>query len=258
MFGTLAKYAEAGYAFAHALLTFRTLYDEKTSYYVPVAAFHASMLEGEAGYFDVTPMNFDTEDAFQAYLEAALKRSAWISPADVSVQDEMLMLLTCSYYHADGRFVLLCRRLREGETPEGMRRLFDEAAQGQPGVGGQNQQKRGAVQVGGPIASCGEITRDTPWDKSGSRSPPAWSQVDVAGGRVEEAGNMRVDDGGTGVLHVAGFTTWNSVSGSPVIHQSHMSPSPGPYTLPMVSSSMVMPCMVSIVTTATCRCSCRL
>ena len=49
---------------------------------------------------------------------------------------------------------------------------------------------------------------------------------------------------------VAGFTTWNSVSGSPVIHQSHMSPSPGPYTLPMVSSSMVMPCMVSIVTTA--------
>ena len=129
MFGTLAKYAEAGYAFAHALLTFRTLYDEKTSYYVPVAAFHASMLEGEAGYFDVTPMNFDTEDAFQAYLEAALKRSAWISPADVSVQDEMIMLLTCSYYHADGRFVLLCRRLREGETPEGMRRLFDEAAQ---------------------------------------------------------------------------------------------------------------------------------
>ena len=77
----------------------------------------------------MTPMNFDTEDAFQAYLEAALKRSAWISPADVSVQDEMLMLLTCSYYHADGRFVLLCRRMREGETPEEMQRLFDEAAQ---------------------------------------------------------------------------------------------------------------------------------
>ena len=128
MFGTLAKYEKADYAFAHALLTFRTLYEEEASHYVPVAAFHASMLEGEAGYFDVTPMNFDTEEALQAYLDAALKRSAWTSPAEVSTQDELLMLLTCSYYHADGRFVLLCRRMREGETPEEMQRLFDEAA----------------------------------------------------------------------------------------------------------------------------------
>ena len=83
-------------------------------------------------------MNFDTQEAFQAYLDAALKRSAWTSPADVKTRRmRLLMLLTCSYYHADGRFVLLCRRLREGETPEGMRRLFAQAAQGQPGVGGQ-------------------------------------------------------------------------------------------------------------------------
>lgn len=130
MFGTLAKYEQADYAFAHALLTFLTLYEEETSYYVPVAAFHASMLEGEAGYFDVTPMNFDTEEAFQAHLDTALKRSAWTSPVDVNTQDELLMLLTCSYHHADGRFVLLCRRLREGETPEEMQLLFTQAAQG--------------------------------------------------------------------------------------------------------------------------------
>lgn len=130
MFGTLVKYERASYAFEHALLTFRTLYEEEASYYVPVAAFHASMLADEAGYFDVTPMNFDTQEAFQAYLDAVLKRSAWTSPVDVNTQDELLMLLTCSYYHADGRFVLLCRKIREGETAEEMQRLFAQAAQG--------------------------------------------------------------------------------------------------------------------------------
>ena len=49
---------------------------------------------------------------------------------------------------------------------------------------------------------------------------------------------------------VAGLTTWNSVLGSPVIHQSHISPSSLPYTLPMVSSSMTIPWKVSMVTTA--------
>ena len=130
MFGTLVKYEKADYAFAHALLTFRTLYEEEASYYVPVAAFHASMLADETGYFDVTPMNFDTQEAFQAYLDAVLKRSAWTSPVDVNTQDDLLMLLTCSYYHADGRFVLLCRKIREGETAEEMQRLFAQAAQG--------------------------------------------------------------------------------------------------------------------------------
>ena len=130
MFGTLVKYERASYAFEHALLTFRTLYEEEASYYVPVAAFHASMLADEAGYFDVTPMNFDTQEAFQAYLDAVLKRSAWTSPVDVNTQDDLLMLLTCSYYHADGRFVLLCRKIREGETAEEMQRLFAQAAQG--------------------------------------------------------------------------------------------------------------------------------
>lgn len=114
MFGTLVKYEKADYAFAHALLTFRTLYEEEASYYVPVAAFHASMLADETGYFDVTPMNFDTQEAFQAYLDAVLKRSAWTSPVDVNTQDDLLMLLTCSYYHADGRFVLLCRKTAKG------------------------------------------------------------------------------------------------------------------------------------------------
>ena len=52
------------------------------------------------------------------YLEDMLGRSLWEPLVPVDALDEFLMLVTCSYYHNDGRFILLCRKLREGETPE--------------------------------------------------------------------------------------------------------------------------------------------
>lgn len=60
----------------------------------------------------------------QAYLDVFLERSVWDSPADVTVDDELLMLVTCSYYQEDGRFMLLCRKLREEETQESVQQLF--------------------------------------------------------------------------------------------------------------------------------------
>ena len=69
-------------------------------------------------------MNFQTQQAFEEYLSDAVERSNWLSPVEADSQDELLMLLTCSYRHVDGRFVLLCRKLRDGETPEEMQRLF--------------------------------------------------------------------------------------------------------------------------------------
>ena len=62
----------------------------------------------------------------------------------------------------------------------------------------------------------------------------------ISGWRVSTSG-MRL----TIVAHVcstvAGLTTWNSTSGSPSIFQSHISPSSGPYTLPIQAVSNVMP-----------------
>ena len=71
-------------------ITFRSVYDAEDVYYVLVAAFNASMNPASAGYFDVT------------------------------AKDELIVLITCSYQHEDGRFMLYCRRLREGETPQAM------------------------------------------------------------------------------------------------------------------------------------------
>ena len=60
----------------------------------------------------------------EAYLESFLERSLWKSPLEADADDKYLMLLTCSYYQEDGRFLLLCRKLRDDETPEETAELF--------------------------------------------------------------------------------------------------------------------------------------
>ena len=58
------------------------------------------------------------------YLNEIQERSLWKAPVDMDEYDEYLMLFTCSYYHDNGRFMLLCRKLRDYETPEMIRSQF--------------------------------------------------------------------------------------------------------------------------------------
>ncbi len=131
MFGTLQKYMEEDYMRQHALIRFRTVFADETGsdWYVPVAMFSASMDDDEAEYFNIRPVKFESEEEYQAYLDAALSRSAWKAPADVNTDDEMIMLVTCSYNFINSRHLLLCRRLRADETPEQMQALYLNQAQ---------------------------------------------------------------------------------------------------------------------------------
>lgn len=170
MFATLGKYRDYRYLCEHPLVEFRTIYDAEMVYYVPIAAFDASMIRGNRGYFNVTQIAFPDDQeatasplpgepvsadavlameapaattapakalatatastqrqsaAFQAYLNSLQRRSLWDSPAGVNVDDSLLLLITCSYTQEDGRFILACRKLREGETAEDVTALFE-------------------------------------------------------------------------------------------------------------------------------------
>ncbi len=132
MFGTLPKFEQYDYAKEHPLVTFQTIYDEEPVYYAPVSVFNASMLPDHSRYFDITQIVFPDDEAgevtdsstfrqssaFKAYLEELRAVSLWESPVDVNVDDKLLMLITCSYDLEDGRLMVVCRRLRDGETPE--------------------------------------------------------------------------------------------------------------------------------------------
>ena len=62
------------------------------------------------------------------YLADLEERAVWTGPFRAETSDDLLMLITCSYYQPEGRFLLLCRRLREGETPEGIEDVFRGSA----------------------------------------------------------------------------------------------------------------------------------
>lgn len=136
MFGKLEKYESYKYAAEHPIVTFRTVYDEEDVYYTPISVFNASMIPESSEYFDVTQILFEDDDpqdeniegrqskAFQAYLDELAKWSLWQPKTDVNVNDKLLMLITCSYYQDDGRLMVVCRALRDGETPESIQSLY--------------------------------------------------------------------------------------------------------------------------------------
>ena len=133
-FGTLRRYERYDYAMRHPLVTFRTIRDPEEVPYVVIAAFNASMTEGNPEYFDIGRIRFDSGDEaapqnaaeFEDYIASIQELSLWHGPAEARSGDKLLMLVTCSYYQDNGRFVLVCRRLREGETVEGVGAMFDE------------------------------------------------------------------------------------------------------------------------------------
>lgn len=141
MFGTLTRYEQYDYVVKHPIISFRTIRDAEEVYYVPIAGFHASMIPGKADYFDIQRFRFSNDHEggdsyerksreFEKYLKDLSAWSIWTSPFTADVNDQLLMLVTCSYHNEDGRFMLVCRKLRDGETAEEVEAAFTDAGQG--------------------------------------------------------------------------------------------------------------------------------
>ena len=136
MFGNLMDYEDFDYVCEYPIITFRTIYDPQDVCYVPIFAFNASMNVGDDAYFDIARLNFeddpttDSQDevrhsaSFSEYLTQMAEKSLWEAPVEVDVSDRLIMLITFSYYQDNGRFILVCRQLRDGETPDGTAELF--------------------------------------------------------------------------------------------------------------------------------------
>ena len=125
MFGSLNNYRNVGFLRATACIQFNTIYGD--AQYVPFALFDASMTKGDPDYFKLIRLNFSDEQPFDAFLEEAQSRSLFNIPVDVNEDDQLLSLVTCSYSMDNGRFIIMCRKLREDETPEQMEALLQQA-----------------------------------------------------------------------------------------------------------------------------------
>ncbi len=115
MFGTLTKYQKVSYYQQHPLISMDSVY--KNGDYVIIGAFLSNAETKDGPVFDYhNRIRFDNQEAFDSFI-SGVKRRSWIDTGiDVRYGDELITLSTCSYEVSSGRFVVVARRLREGES----------------------------------------------------------------------------------------------------------------------------------------------
>lgn len=124
MFGHLSDMATVKGLIQYSPVTFDTLYENDV--YVPFACLQLTASLSDGDYFEIRRFDL-TEDSFGDYVAQLKARSLLDIPIDAVYGDKLLMLITCNYGIADGRFAVALRALRPGETAENAMRLVELA-----------------------------------------------------------------------------------------------------------------------------------
>ena len=113
MFGNLVNYMYKSFWEKHKLLQFDTLMEENT-YVIFAAFFSADYDVDEEGFRYNADIQYP-QDA-KSWLREIKENQVYDTEIDVGFGDEFLTLTTCNKSRRkDGRFVLVCRKVREGE-----------------------------------------------------------------------------------------------------------------------------------------------
>lgn len=124
MFGDLDFFRKEKYLKKYPIIYLHSAYEESPRAYAIFGFFDASMNKGDSAYFRVRRANFETAEEKQAYIESVFKRAIIDIPLDVNADDQLLQLVTCSYSHDNGRFLMFARELRDDETIESVTELY--------------------------------------------------------------------------------------------------------------------------------------
>ena len=144
-FGTLAAYDQEDYMRMHPLISFRTsMIETDPDYFFVLEPFLHEAEEIQRLGLERALAGLGTEEAddtawdsilseriwarYEKYLNELLDHSRWRSPIETTVGDDLIILITCSYYQEDGRFILVCRKLRDNETPEMITQIYSGSA----------------------------------------------------------------------------------------------------------------------------------
>ncbi len=118
-FGSLDAYKKgASFVSEHRIVDFSTLYEREK--YVIFAAFLVSVHEEDDNqpifrYHNCVEFNNDAE--FDYWYKNVMYRNYYKTDIDCNIDDEYLTLSTCSNEIYDSRFVIVARKVREGEDP---------------------------------------------------------------------------------------------------------------------------------------------
>ena len=111
MFGSLPSYADKTYWEAHPVICLDTRY-ERRSYQVLSAFFtkiYTNGAEDVFRYYVYTDLS--EQEVFEEYLSGVLDEALYDTGVSAAFGDELLALSTCNYHTANGRFVVVAKRI---------------------------------------------------------------------------------------------------------------------------------------------------
>lgn len=107
IFGCLTEYKKAAYYQEHPIIEFDTLYGD--AQYEAFAAFAIDVVQDTSFVYN---QYVDTdEDAYNAYVDEVIRRSDVNSGIRPVYGEQLLTLSTCEYSSANGRYVVVARRV---------------------------------------------------------------------------------------------------------------------------------------------------
>ncbi|MCH5282009.1 MAG: class B sortase [Lachnospiraceae bacterium] len=111
MFGNLDFYEREGFYEKHKIISFDTLYEERT--YEILAVFPSRVYDAdEEGFRYYTFYQADTKKEFDDFYENIKELSLYDTGVTAEFGDTFLTLSTCTYYEQDGRLVVVAKRMK--------------------------------------------------------------------------------------------------------------------------------------------------
>lgn len=128
MFSGLREYRDIEYYKKYPLAEFGMLYEETPRQYAIFAVLDVSATTNERNYLRIRCFKEWKDPAYrESFLADIQDRSYYSTPIDVNGEDKILCMITCSYFDTNGRLLVYARALREGETPESIQILAQDA-----------------------------------------------------------------------------------------------------------------------------------
>ena len=114
-FGSLKEYLNIEQLKNNIVIEWSSLYSSEAEKYVVFSVFDSSMLEENKNYFDLRRFDEIDLDGTKKFIEEIRERSLYDIPVDVTAEDQIMVLVTCSYKYEDGRLLIFCRKARNAE-----------------------------------------------------------------------------------------------------------------------------------------------
>ena len=114
MFAKLTSYNDIEFYKENPVIRFDTIYER--SEWVVFSNFRATTSWATGTPFNYIKTDFKSDKEFTDFVGEIRKRSLITTPVEVTAEDDILLLSTCSYEKTQWRMIIAARRVREGES----------------------------------------------------------------------------------------------------------------------------------------------